>query len=90
MSLPGCGTALAGQAEKMRIAYESGRRVCDLVRKDITARQIINEKSVRNAIRVDMALGGSTNTCLHIPAIAHEAMPEPRLSMSPSHEPVAL
>ncbi len=73
MSLPGCGTALAGQAEKMRIAYESGRRVCDLVRKDITARQIINEKSVRNAIRVDMALGGSTNTCLHIPAIAHEA-----------------
>ncbi len=73
MSLPGCGTALAGQAEKMRMGYQSGERICDLVREDITTRQIITEASVRNAIRVDMALGGSTNTCLHIPAVAHEA-----------------
>jgi len=73
MSLPGCGTALAGQAEKMRIAYDSGKRVCDLVRGDITARQIITQASVKNAIRIDMALGGSTNSCLHIPAIAHAA-----------------
>ncbi|MBC7287535.1 MAG: dihydroxy-acid dehydratase, partial [Armatimonadetes bacterium] len=73
MSLPYCATAIAGMAEKYRIAYESGKRVVDLVRENITARQIINERSIRNAIRMDMALGGSTNTALHIPAVAHEA-----------------
>lgn len=73
MSLPGCGTALAGQAQKMRIAYDSGVRICELVRQGITTRQIITEPAIRNAIRIDMALGGSTNTCLHIPAVAHEA-----------------
>lgn len=73
MSLPHCGTALAGQAKKMRIGYESGRRICELVRQDITARQILTEAAIRNGIRIDMALGGSTNSCLHIPAIAHEA-----------------
>ncbi|MCX7597928.1 MAG: dihydroxy-acid dehydratase [Armatimonadetes bacterium] len=73
MSLPYCATAIAGMAEKRRIAYESGRRIVRLVMENVTARQIINETSIRNAIRVDMALGGSTNTALHIPAIAHEA-----------------
>ncbi|MCE5217589.1 dihydroxy-acid dehydratase [bacterium] len=73
MSLPGCGTALAGQAQKMRIGYDSGVRICELVRQGITTRQIITEPAIRNAIRIDMALGGSTNTCLHIPAVAHEA-----------------
>ncbi len=73
MSLPYCATAIAGLAEKRRIAYESGKRIVELVRQNITARQIITERSIRNAIRVDMALGGSTNTVLHIPAIAHEA-----------------
>jgi len=73
MSLPYCATAIAGMAEKHRIAYESGRRIVQLVRENVTARRIINEKAIRNAIRVDMALGGSTNTALHIPAIAHEA-----------------
>lgn len=73
MSLPYCATAIAGMAEKRRIGYESGRRIVTLVRENITARRIINEKAIRNAIRVDMALGGSTNTALHIPAIAHEA-----------------
>ena len=73
MSLPGCATALAGQAKKMRLAYDTGLRICDLVGEDVTARQIITEGAVRNGIRIDMALGGSTNSCLHIPAIAHDA-----------------
>ncbi len=73
MSLPGCGTALAGQAEKRRIAYQSGERVMAMVTENITARQILTESGIRNAIRMDMALGGSTNTALHVPAIAHDA-----------------
>ncbi len=73
MSLPGCGACLAVLSEKDRIAYASGERIVALVRKGITSRQIITRESVENALRVDMALGGSTNTCLHIPAIAHEA-----------------
>ncbi|MGM0491946.1 MAG: dihydroxy-acid dehydratase [Armatimonadota bacterium] len=73
MSLPGAGSALAGTAERMRIAYDSGEAICRMVEEDLTARSIITEQSVRNGIRIDMALGGSTNTCLHIPAIAHEA-----------------
>ncbi len=73
MSMVGCGTALAGQAKKRRIAMESGERIVELVRKNITPRQIATKDAFENAICVDMALGGSTNTCLHIPAIAHEA-----------------
>jgi len=73
MSLVGCGTALAGFAKKRRIAYHSGLRICDLVRQDIKPRDIMTKKAFGNAIRMDMALGGSTNTILHLPAIAHEA-----------------
>ncbi len=73
MSLPGCGTALAGMAEKRRLAYSSGKQIMKLVEQDITTRQIITRAGIRNAIRMDMALGGSTNTTLHMPAIAHEA-----------------
>ncbi len=73
MSLPYCGTALAVSSEKDRIAYSSGERIVQLVRKGITARKIITKATIENALCVDMALGGSTNTCLHIPAIAHEA-----------------
>ena len=73
MSLPGCATALAVSSKKRRIAYESGERIAELVKKDITPRKIMTEAAFENAIRVDMALGGSTNTCLHIPAIAREA-----------------
>ncbi len=73
MSLPGCGTALAGLAKKKRIAYESGERIVDLVRKNVTARKIMNEKAFYNAVAVDLALGGSTNTVLHLPAIANDA-----------------
>jgi len=73
MSLPGCAACLAVLSDKDRIAYASGERVVELVRKGITARQIMTRVAIENALRVDMALGGSTNTCLHIPAIAHEA-----------------
>jgi len=73
MSLPGCAATLAVDAEKDRIAYESGERIVALVKEGVNSRRIITEGAIRNAIVVDMALGGSTNTCLHIPAIAHEA-----------------
>jgi dihydroxy-acid dehydratase len=72
MSLPGCGTALAISAAKRRIAYESGEQINVLVKKQVTSRQIMTEAAFRNAIRADLALGGSTNTVLHLPAIAHE------------------
>jgi dihydroxy-acid dehydratase len=73
MSLPGTATALAGSAKKMRLAELAGERIVDLVREGITPRQIVTKQSLENAIRMDMALGGSTNTTLHIPAIAHDA-----------------
>jgi dihydroxy-acid dehydratase len=73
MSLPGSAAMLAVLSEKRAIAYESGETIVGLVREGITARQIMTDAAVRNGIRIDMALGGSTNTCLHIPAIAHEA-----------------
>ncbi len=73
MSLPGTATALAGSAKKERIAEQAGQQVVELVRTGITARGIVTRKSLQNAIRMDMALGGSTNTALHIPAIAHAA-----------------
>jgi dihydroxy-acid dehydratase len=73
MSLPGSGTALAASAKKRRIAEASGERIVELVRKNIKPRDIITQKSLENAIVVDMALGGSSNTVLHLMAIAHEA-----------------
>ena len=73
MSLPGCATSLAVSAKKRRIAEESGERIVELVRKNITPLDIINKKSLENAIVVDMALGGSSNTVLHLMAIANEA-----------------
>lgn len=73
MSLPWCGTALATSAEKRRIAYDSGHRIVDLVKKNVTPRKILTRKAFENAIRVDLALGGSTNTVLHLLAIANEA-----------------
>jgi dihydroxy-acid dehydratase len=73
MSLLGCGTAMAGSGKKRRIAYESGRRICKLVTEDHTARRFMSHNAFHNAITVDMALGGSTNTMLHLTAIAREA-----------------
>jgi dihydroxy-acid dehydratase len=73
MSLPHSAAAMCASAKKDRLAYASGQRVVDLVRRGITTRQILTRAAIENGIRVDMALGGSTNTVLHIPAIAHEA-----------------
>ncbi len=73
MSLAGSATALAVSSEKRRIAFESGKRVVSLVREGVTPRSIMTKNAFENAIRIDMALGGSTNTTLHIPAIAHDA-----------------
>lgn len=73
MSLPRCGTATAVSSLKRRIAFASGERVVGLVREQVTPRQILTRAAFENAIRVDLALGGSSNTVLHLLAIAHEA-----------------
>jgi dihydroxy-acid dehydratase len=73
LSLSGTATALAGTAKKERIAQMAGERIVTLVKEGITARKIVTKESLENAVRVDLALGGSTNTTLHIPAIAHAA-----------------
>jgi len=72
LSLPGCATALAVSAQKDRIAQASGERIVNLVRRNISPLTFMTHKSFENAIRVDMALGGSTNTVLHLAAIAKE------------------
>jgi dihydroxy-acid dehydratase len=73
MSLSGCAAIPAVDAGKLRIARETGEAIIPLVEKQVKPRDIITEKSLRNAIRVDMALGGSTNTVLHLMAVAVEA-----------------
>ncbi|KPV40806.1 dihydroxy-acid dehydratase [Alicyclobacillus ferrooxydans] len=71
-SLPGCATAHAVEQNKAYIARQSGLRVVEMVREDLKPSDIITERSFENAMRVAMAVGGSTNTLLHIPAVAHE------------------
>ncbi|MEE8167329.1 MAG: dihydroxy-acid dehydratase [Candidatus Hydrothermarchaeales archaeon] len=73
MSLPYCATSHAVDAKKLRIAKYSGMAVVDLIEKDLKARDIMSDEAFENAVRIDLALGGSTNTALHLPAIAHEA-----------------
>ena len=73
MSLPGCGTALAVSSEKRRIAFMSGEQIVDMVREGLTSREILTRDAFENAIRLDLALGGSTNSILHLKAIAHSA-----------------
>jgi dihydroxy-acid dehydratase len=73
MSLPRCGTALAVSALKRRIAFASGEKIVELVNNNVTPRQIMTRAAFENAIRVDLALGGSSNTVLHLLAIAREA-----------------
>lgn len=72
ISMPGCATALAVSAKKKRIAFESGERIVELVNGDLSIRKILIRAAFENAIYADMALGGSTNTVLHLPAIAYE------------------
>ncbi len=73
LSLPYCAATPAVLNKKLRIAYESGQTIVQLIKDDIKPKSIVNQKSIKNAIRVDMALGGSTNTVLHLAAIAKEA-----------------
>ena len=73
MSLPYCATALANGALKHRIAKETGTKIIELINKDLKPSQIMTQKAFDNAVAVDMALGGSTNTILHLSAIAKEA-----------------
>jgi dihydroxy-acid dehydratase len=73
MGLPGHGTIPAVDARRYRLAKEVGRQIMKLLADGILPRQIITEDSITNAFTVDMALGGSTNSVLHLMAIAHEA-----------------
>ncbi len=73
MSLPGCGTAHAVDAKKLRIAKRSGVKIMELLKRNITPEEIMTEEAFENAIKIDLAIGGSTNTTLHLPAIAKEA-----------------
>ncbi len=73
MTLPNNSTASAVGSQLYQIAYKAGRQIMYLVEENITARQIMTVDAVKNAIKMDMALAGSSNLILHIPAIAHEA-----------------
>ena len=73
VSIPGCATALAVSSAKLRIAKESGEKIVELVKTDLKPLDIMTLEAFENAIMVDMALGGSTNTVLHLKAIAREA-----------------
>ena len=72
MGLRGNGTIPAVYSARIRLAKHAGNQVMEMYRKNIRPRDIITERSIRNALTVDMALGCSTNTMLHLPAIAHE------------------
>ena len=73
VALPGNGTIPAVYSKRLQLAKHAGMAIMEMVNKGITARQIINERSIRNALTCDMALGCSTNTVLHLLAIAYEA-----------------
>ena len=73
IGLPGNGTIPAVYSNRIMLAKHAGSKIMELVEKDIKPRDIINADSLKNAITVDMALGCSTNSALHLPAIAHEA-----------------
>jgi dihydroxy-acid dehydratase len=73
MSLPNCATTLATSSKKIRIAKESGEKIIELVQKNITPSKILTNDAFENAVIIDNALGGSTNTVLHLSAIAKEA-----------------
>jgi len=90
MGLPGNGTIPAVDARRRRLAKEAGQLVLELLTKDIRPRDIITKDSIHNAFTVDMALGGSTNSVLHLKAIAHEAgidFPLPLINEISEHTP---
>ena len=73
IALPGNGTILAVEARRRQLAYKAGQQVIEALTKDIRPKDVITRDSLYNAFAVDMALGGSTNSVLHLTAIAHEA-----------------
>ena len=73
MGLPGNGTVPAAYGERVRLAKNAGMQILELVKKNIRPRDIMTAKSFLNALTIDMAFGGSTNTALHLPAVAYEA-----------------
>ena len=82
MGLKGNGTIPAVYSERIRLAKHAGMKIMELVEKNIRPRDIMTAEAFRNALIVDMALGCSTNTMLHLPAIAHEAGVELNLDMA--------
>lgn len=82
MALPGNGTIPAVYSERIRLAKKAGMKIMELLEKDIKPRDIITPDSLYNALRVDMALGCSTNSMLHLPAIAYEAKAPITLDMA--------
>jgi len=72
MALPGCGLAHAVSSKKVRIAKQSGKRIVEMVKEELTPRKIMTRECLCNAIAAGMAMGASTNSTLHIPSIAHE------------------
>ena len=72
IALPGNGTIPAVMSERIRLAKKTGMRIMDLVRNNVLPRDIMTRKAFENALMLDMALGCSTNSMLHLPAIAHE------------------
>lgn len=81
IALPGNGTVPSVYAERIRLAKEAGMKIMELVERDIRPRDIMSEKAFYNALAADMALGCSTNTVLHLPAIAYEAKVDINLDM---------
>jgi dihydroxy-acid dehydratase len=81
MGLPGNGTIPAPYAARIRLAKQAGMKIMELLEKNIRPRDIMTAEAFANAVAVDMALGCSTNTALHVPAIAHEAGVDFDLSM---------
>jgi dihydroxy-acid dehydratase len=73
LALPGNGTIPAVDSRRIQLAYDTGEQVMEILKENIRARDIINEKSIYNAFAVDMAIGGSTNAIIHLKAMAHEA-----------------
>ena len=72
MSLPGCATSHAVSGKKIQIARSSGRQIIRMLEEQLIPSKIMTQKAFENAVMVDLALGGSSNTTLHLPAIAHE------------------
>lgn len=73
MALPGNGTVPAVFSERLRLAKKAGMQIMEVLKADLRPRDILTKEAFENAVAVDMALGGSSNTALHLPAIAHEA-----------------